>query len=144
MPLVDNQSMHNSEEEDEQRLINNVPLPLYKAIWNENQAFIRLKQFFDAEYLQFAREFVALYKASGNIASSLYFDKHQSQSKSMVRLAELREESSFADYQRALSLRDNVMDLKSGNEDLGLSVIKFATVMSFDVVLKWKDVTGFV
>lgn len=65
--------------------INNVQLPLYKAIWDENQAFIKLKLFFDVEYMQFAREFLCLYKTSGFVVSSvegqessLYFAKHHS------------------------------------------------------------------
>ena len=45
--------MHNSDEEadEDSKYINNVQLPLYKSIWDENQAFIKLKQFFDPEYL---------------------------------------------------------------------------------------------
>ena len=50
--------------------INNVQLPLYKAIWDENQAFIKLKLFFDAEYLQFAREFLTLFRSSGFVTTA--------------------------------------------------------------------------
>ena len=68
LPLVDNEAIlahESSDEDDSHKFINNVQLSLYKSIWDENQAFIKLKLFFDVEYLHFAREFLTLYKTSG-------------------------------------------------------------------------------
>lgn len=68
LPLVDNQEIlpnDSSDNEDSSKSINNIQLPLYKAIWDENQAFIKLKLFFDPEYLQFARDYLTLFKTSG-------------------------------------------------------------------------------
>jgi hypothetical protein len=50
--------------------MNNIQKPLYEAIWAENQAFIKLKLFFDVEYLQFVRDFVNVFKSSGFMQTS--------------------------------------------------------------------------
>lgn len=68
LPLIDNEAIlaqESSDEDDSHKFINNVQLSLYKSIWDENQAFIKLKLFFDVEYLHFTRELLSLYKTSG-------------------------------------------------------------------------------
>ena len=74
----------------QQALIKNMSAELYEAIHAQNQAFLQLKLFYDAEYFQFIRDFVSQFKSTYTVSSgaaqqdemknSLYFSKSDSES----------------------------------------------------------------
>jgi hypothetical protein len=55
-------------------MINGIESSVYKRIWDENAAFMKLKIFFDSEYFSFAREYINLY----NFENVLFFDPKMS------------------------------------------------------------------
>jgi hypothetical protein len=65
LPILDNEEVMNDSDDDDdcRKYINNIQPSLYKSIWDENQAFIKLKQFFEPECMLFAREFVSLFRS---------------------------------------------------------------------------------
>ena len=72
---------------------------LHESIHTQNQAFMQLKLFYDAEYFQFIRDFVSQFKntitQSGSgvaVENSLYFSKNDSESLTQRRLVELTEQ----------------------------------------------------
>ncbi|CDW85633.1 ubiquitin carboxyl-terminal hydrolase family protein [Stylonychia lemnae] len=138
------------------RLINDIEEPIYKRIWEENGAFLKLKVFFDQEYFQFIREYVNIY----NFDNVLYFSRDHSQSYKINKLKELYqqyqiegEEITF-DYKS--QQRQIIQDFKQSDDcnifadldkikrDPGLYTLKLATIISQDIITKVKDVQNFV
>ena len=79
--------------------MNNMTQELHESIHTQNQAFMQLKLFYDAEYFQFIRDFVSQFKntitQSGSgvaVENSLYFSKNDSESLTQRRLVELTEQ----------------------------------------------------
>jgi hypothetical protein len=56
---------------------------LYSRIWGENEAFVRLKVFYDFEYFQFLRDYINIFgklssESQASAEATLYFGKEHS------------------------------------------------------------------
>jgi hypothetical protein len=120
---------------------------------------MKLKLFFDVEYFQFIRDYVNLYTQSAAQGTTLYITKHDSESSTMSKLKALTHQYKNDPNPNLVTYKVAYKGSFIGKEDIniyegdwrqslvdnpGLNILKFAVSMAFDIVLKVKDVSGFV
>ena len=57
-------------------MINGIKKDLYEMIWQENAAFIKLKHFYEPEYLSFLTDFCANYSFTNEVSMDLDFSSY--------------------------------------------------------------------